>query len=478
MKRLLLLLIISSLCIPAVSAAKSIARPGDPRLSFVDLSLNVPLPIEQGTSFRLTATIVPTQNIWEEESVFLHIVRPDDPEKVIINADFYTPYPTTRWAVGEAVKLGPVNLGAPEDIPPGKYKIQLGLFHRREDGVYIREKYTNPGIKDWVVGDIEFCSRPKKVEKLADLVICDFSSEGDLNRWQSRGVEITRRNTTGIIKYIATKDSGQNIPSAIIQDFFEYSDPKYSDWGRYDRLSYEIAHDPAYHVVLQIKDKDGNRFQKKASEEGEGGKVEVDLVSVGKAVDLRKIGNLSFFIFKPVESFNVFLSDIRLIDTGEVAFEKAFIEFKGLSVPEKARAGTSIPLTARFLIRQKFPRDETMFIHFYRKSDRAGYFTADKRPLTATTDWPVGKVVKEGPLRIYISPDKPPGIYNIDLGFFIGQRTGPDPSYVKTYTDSEGVVYEVQPTKAGIDFLRQPYTNPPDAGPWTVGEIEILPAGE
>lgn len=478
MKRLLLLLLLVTLFIPATSTAESIARPGDPRLTFIDLSLSVPLPIELGTTFRLSVTIVPTQNIWEDETVFLHIVPADNPERVLINADFAPPYSTTRWAVGEAIKLGPINMSAPQKLPPGKYKIQLGLFHRREDGVYVREKYTNTEIKDWIVGDVEFYQEKKPFARYPDLVISDFSSDSDLAKWQSRGVEIKRKGTTGVVNYIATDISGQTIPSAIIQDFFNYSDPQYSDWRKYDILSYNIVVDPQYTVMLQIKDKAGNRFQKNAVEEEAQGKVEVNLINVGKTVDLGRVGNLSFFTYKPSESFNITLDDIRLVDTGEVGFERAFIEFKGLTAPKQAKAGTSISLTAHFLLRQRFPRDESMFIHFYRKRDRAGYFIADKSPLVETTDWPVGKPIKEGPLNIYIPPESPPGAYNIDIGFFSIQITGPDPSYVKTLTDAAGVIHEVQPTKGGTDYVKEPYINPPAAGPWTVGEIEILPAGE
>ncbi|MDP8246953.1 MAG: hypothetical protein P9M00_02355 [Candidatus Tritonobacter lacicola] len=477
MKRLLILIILCPFLVPYGANAKSITRPGEPRLTFVNFSIDLPQPIEQGAVFRFTATIIPTQNIWEEEQVFLHIVSPDDPERVLINADFTPPYSTTRWAVGEAVKLGPINLKAPREFKPGKYKIQLGLFHRRDDGVYVREKYTNADIKNWLVGDIEFKAPPRTGVKLPDLVISDFSSAADLAKWQARGVDLSRRNNTCVVEYIS--DEANPIPSVILQDFFNYSDPKYSDWREYDRLSYEIGLDPEYNVMLQIKDKGGNRYQVRATEEeGKGGKVEVDLVSVGKVIDLQRIGNLSFFTYKPANNFTMTLGDIRIIDTGEVGFTRAFIEFKGLNAPKKARADSTITLTAHFLLHQKFPRDETMFIHFYRISDRSGYFTADKRPLKETSRWATGKVVSEGPLKIYIPPDSPPGIYNIDLGFFSTQRTGADPVYVKAFTDSEGVIHEVQPTKAGTDYVRQPYTNPSAAGPWTVGEIEILPAEE
>ena len=474
MKRLLSLFMLVAIFAPCASLAKSMARPGDPRLTFVDLSFNVPLPIEKGTEFRLSATLKPTQNIWEEERVFLHIVDPDNPDKILINADFDAPSPVTRWAVGELVKLGPVNLKAPNEIPPGKYKIQLGLFHVREDGVYVREKYTNPEVKDWVIGDIEFSPAQKAVEELPDLVISDFGSSSDLAKWQSRGVEMSLSDKGGaVVEYI--KDPAQTIPSAILQDFFNYSNPKYSDWRKYDRLTYEIGLSPRYTVTLQIKDKAGNRFQKDAAEGGEVGKVEIDLASVGKAIDLMNVGNLSFFTYKPIENFTMTLDNIRLVDMGEIGFERAFVEFKGLSAPEKVKAGSTVDLAASFLIYQKFLKDESMFIHFDRKGEEDGFFSVNKAPLRETTSWPVGELVKEGPLQIYVPPELPPGVYNINLGFFTTQRTGTDPSYVKTFTDRDGVIYEVQPTKDGIDYVREPYINPPEAGPWTVGEIEILP---
>lgn len=481
MKRFLLCVSLIILCIPAPSRAKSIARPGEPRITFVGIDLSLKSPIILGTTFRLTATVIPTQNIWEEEGVFLHLVHPDTQERVLVNADFTPSYPTTRWAVGEAVKLGPVNLKAPPELPPGKYKIQLGLFYKGEDGVYVREKYTNPDIKDWIVGEIEFISEPRTTAKLPDLILCDFASEGDMAKWQARGVKISRRGSAALIEYLRTEDSGELIPSAIMQDFFNYADPRYSDWRRYDILQYEFALDPDYKVTLQIKDKSGNRFQRDAVEEGGGRKMEIDLVTVGKVVDLQKIGNVSFFSYKPKESFEAMLSSIKLIDTGKVGgTARAFLEFRGLNVPQKARAGMTISLTAHFLIRQRFPMDETMFIHFYRRSDGKGYFTADKDPLVETTDWPVGKLVKEGPLDIFIPTDCPPGVYNIDLGFFTTQKTGMDPSYVKTFEDGDGVIHEVQPIKDGTDYVREPYINPPKTswGAWTIGEIDILPAAE
>jgi hypothetical protein len=481
MKRPLLFLSLIILCIPDSSHAKSIARPGEPRLTFVDMATSLKSPIVLGTTFNLSATVIPTQNIWEKESVFLHLVDPNNPERILVNADFTPPYATTRWAVGEAVKLGPVNFKAPPELPPGKYNIQLGLYYHGDDGVYVREKYTNPDIKDWIVGEIEFVPLPRAAAKLPDLILCDFTSEGDLAKWQARGVKLSRRGSAAYIEYLRYEDSGELIPSAIMQDFFNYADPKYSDWRRYDILQYEFALDPDYKVTLQVKDKSGNRFQRDAVEEGGGRKMEVDLVTVGKVVDLQNIGNLSFFSYKPKESFDALVSNIKLIDTGKVGgAERAFLEFKGLNVPQKARAGTTISLTAHFLIRQRFPLDETMFIHFYRKSDRKGYFTADKDPLLETTDWPVGKLMKEGPLDIFIPVDSPPGVYNIDLGFFTTQKTGTDPSYVKTFEDGDGVIHEVQPVRDGTDYVREPYINPPKTswGAWTVGEIEVLPAAQ
>ena len=48
MKRLPLFLGLCILCMPSPSPAKSIARPGDPRLTFVDLSLSQKPPIVLG----------------------------------------------------------------------------------------------------------------------------------------------------------------------------------------------------------------------------------------------------------------------------------------------------------------------------------------------------------------------------------------------------------------------------------------------
>jgi hypothetical protein len=62
-------------------------------------------------------------------TVFTHLLGPD--EKVIVNADHAPPKPTQGWVSGEII-ADTVILTLPDDLPPGDYPIEVGLYNAAE----------------------------------------------------------------------------------------------------------------------------------------------------------------------------------------------------------------------------------------------------------------------------------------------------------------------------------------------------------
>jgi len=142
-----LFIILIGLLISSQVNAKSIVRKGKARIILE--KVEIPSSVRQEEPFTITAWLKTTENLWNEEKVFLHIIREVD-EKLVLNADFSPTPPTTEWIPEQVVVVGPINLYIPEEIPPGKYKIRLGLFYPEKiEGkyVYVREPFVNKEIK-------------------------------------------------------------------------------------------------------------------------------------------------------------------------------------------------------------------------------------------------------------------------------------------------------------------------------------------
>ena len=258
-------------------------RPGQPRIKFVKLEARE--RAKQGDIFKVTAFITPLQNIWERESAFLHIIKPDavmdeyptdgwTQKGIVINADFSPVIPSERWIVGEEVMLGPINFGIPHDMPPGKYLYQIGLFYKEDPTkkVWVREPYVNREIKDWILGTLEV----KKADVPADderveTVISDFEELEGVKRWESM-----RRGRIGLVSDALDGEySGlfgfparAYLPKVMIRSFFENSPEQYTNWNSYDYFQFLLRGTftdwqyDASNVSILIKDSGEARFQR------------------------------------------------------------------------------------------------------------------------------------------------------------------------------------------------------------------------
>jgi hypothetical protein len=431
------------------------------------------------------------KNIWEQMEVFLHITSPSD-NKILINNDFTPPLPPEQWTPGEIIKIGPANGYIPQDFPVGTYNVQMGLYSTKvspEGVLYVRQPYTNKEIKDFVVGKIKVEeSRPEEAKKKEDLVISNFETLVDLKKWQPRGCLIEQDiDNAAEGKYVAKITYFKNqgcCPSAILDSFFRYSDPKYSNWAEYDILQFQIygPKDKEGHtylgcpVNLQVKDKSERRYQWPLPTTQEKGKpITFILSQIGKAVDLTDIGNLSFWLAgtSPNEDWIIYLDDIRLVSLGVEKQAEPFVKFEGIKVsPDKVRPNEEIDIEPSFSISRRFTEDYGLYIHIYRSSDKAGWFNADTTPSPPTTAWELNKVIKQGPFRVYIHPNAPPGKYSIEMGLFLTRQLPSGANYVKYYRGKNGIYYIGQPVYP-LDYFKQPYVNYEEYGDWVVGSFEV-----
>lgn len=136
--------------------------------------------IRPGEVLELEATFSISRKFLIDHDIFLHIFRSADGTGHI-NADTSPAIPTTKWEVNKPIKIGPIGVYIPEDSPPGKYDIRMGLLvarhtprgaryvkvHKSPDGVvhverprspvdYFRQPYVNyEEYGNWIVGSFE-----------------------------------------------------------------------------------------------------------------------------------------------------------------------------------------------------------------------------------------------------------------------------------------------------------------------------------
>lgn len=544
----------------------SMLREGQPRIKFNRLV--APDRAVQGQAFRLVVFVTPLQNIWEKESVFLHLIKPDavrsefpedgwSQEGIIINANISPAIPSQKWIVGEDVQLGPINFGVPQDLPSGKYLFQIGLFHTKDSGkgVYVREPYTNQDITDWVVGELQV---DKAVEETngsrIEVMISDFETLGDIRKWESR-----RRGRVGIVsEALAGQYSGllgfparAYLPVVYLGNFFQSASEDYTNWNQYDFVEFLMSGEfthwqyDAANIALQIKDSGGARFQrtlkdiekikldiptlKAISETGaenpgkntgapeiavhgspkhsrkdeinEGdiaalesrGKdvyaMRVPVADIAGRVDTTNIRELGFYATElpPVGDWyvSIMVDNIKLVAerSHKPEWEEPFIIFEGLNCPENVVAGDTLELSATFSIAHKFRSEYSIFTHIIQQDSPHIGHHLEKRPFESTIFWKVGKIYTEGPLRIPIAHDTPPGKYWVNIGLYRTYEFGHEATrgqrlrYVNIYKWSDGIYTEDQPSRP-VDWIKQPYINATSKTKWTVGELTVMARGK
>ena len=267
----------------------SMLRPGEPRFKFNKLV--APVRADAGDEFKIVAFVTPLQNIWDDERIFIHLITPDAVMKeypaqgwhqkgIAVNANTAPGIPSQRWIVGEDVQLGPVTIELPRGLAPGKYLVQMGLFHVSDPAreIFVREPYVNKEISDWIVGSIEIgAPRQARHEGRLELMLSDFETLGDVKKWESG-----RRGELGLVgpgEALAGDYSGclafptkAYLPIVMLQSFFESAAPEYTDWDQYDYLEFLFQGEfvpglmDAGHIAIQVKDAGGARFQRQLSD--------------------------------------------------------------------------------------------------------------------------------------------------------------------------------------------------------------------
>jgi len=72
--------------------------------------------------------------------------------------EFSPPFPTSQWPEGKLVKIGPVEVALPADLPPGTYDLIAILAHPLEIAGKLQhyfQPYENPELKDYRVSKIQ-----------------------------------------------------------------------------------------------------------------------------------------------------------------------------------------------------------------------------------------------------------------------------------------------------------------------------------
>ncbi|MFC1590040.1 hypothetical protein ACFL42_00955 [Candidatus Omnitrophota bacterium] len=467
--------------------AKSMIREGKPIVTLRQLF--VPEEVARGEVFNLRAEVEISKNIWEDLTIFLHILRPSD-NKIVINNDFSPSEPSSMWTVGQVVELGPVNVFIPPELSEGEYSIRMGLFGSKATPtgrLYIREPYTNREIKDFVVGKIKVGQKDKiEEEKIEDLMISDFESRVDAKKWALAGSILELDSDSAIEGNNCGKVTFQQGGSASIrlEDYLRYCDPRYTNWTIYDELHFYLygpadedgKDDLKRPIILMIKDKAGRRFQQTINEEaGKDKPIVIELAKISEIIDSSNIGDVCFYSSNSSSDWNFFIDDFRLISFGKKEEEGPFVKFEGLELSsDTVRPGENIDIEAKFSVTREFVKNHGLYIHISRAFDRAGYINADTKPWPATSAWKTGEVIAQGPYRIFIPRDSPTGTYNIEMGLFIVKQIPAGAEYIKYHKGKDGTYFVQQPSRGGTDTFKQPYINAEEYGDWVVGSFEIV----
>lgn len=467
-----------------IGEAKSVVREGDAILTLKEF--RCPPETRQGEIFPIDADFSLSKSMWKDGNFFLHITDQKD-NKILVNADFVPPVPFIRWTPGQVMKIGPVDMYIPEELPVGVYNIVMGIYVaevKDNQEIYVREPYTNKEIKDFVLGHVVVKEAlPEKEPE--PLIISDFKDDVDLYKWEMRDATAERVTVEGSDKTVGKitflKDSG--CPAIILENSFKRSHPRYSNWSYYDDIEFEMYQDKnekgstalTFSATMQIKDKTGRRFQEIISPPPEKGKpATYPLHKAANAVDLTQIGNFTLFTLGAAENKIAYLNYVKLVVRKREGEKGPFIKFEGLKlVNATLKPGEVLEFEATFSITRKFIIDHDLFLHIFRTSDGAGHINADTTPTIPTTKWEVNKPVTIGPLAVYIPEDAPAGKYGIEMGLFISRQTPKGARYVKVHKSKDGV-FRIDRPQYPMDFFRQPYVNYEQYGDWIVGEFEVV----
>lgn len=460
--------------------AETVIRQGSPRVSFVSFDLQT--QASQGEFFRGSAFFQLTAPVETQEKVFLHLV-PSGRNEVRVNADFFPRLPTNRWEVGQVVQAGPFGLVIPGDLDPGEYEVRTGLMNIEADekGVrFVREPYTNPEIKNFVVGKIAVKAAEKKEGAAAvptELDLVTFAKDEDLIFWEPRGATISRFEEGQESKALVTIKPVGEYPGIALENYFALR-PLSADWLAYDSLEIVIGGIPGGRpgrVILQINDRSGRLYKKEIRfRPGETVREVVSMVDAGGAVNISAISSLKIFAPTLSEDLSFYLSLLRLRSRGGPTGEPS-VTFVRVDGPTRVKRGEVFKLSVVFKLTAPLFPPHKMFVHVYRRFDMKGSIDVDVPLNPPIRNWALNQeiAVESGPLMI--AADSPPGDYVVRAGLYIiADTAGGGLDYVKVATWEEGnqkVTNIIQPTFPE-DYIKEPYTNP-EIRDWEVGKLTV-----
>lgn len=147
--------------------------------------LECPATASPGTGIRVGATFTLARKFRQDYNLFIHIIR-EQPPHFAMHVERSPFRSTSTWEVGRMHSEGPIYVPIPQDAPPGKYFVNVGLFkvrdnlnphvryvntYRWSDGIYTEEQPTLPvdyikqpylnrnSRQQWTVGDITIAAR-------------------------------------------------------------------------------------------------------------------------------------------------------------------------------------------------------------------------------------------------------------------------------------------------------------------------------
>lgn len=192
-------------------------------------------------------------------------------------------------------------------------------------GMLLGKNEGNPFEKFFSVGRLIFAKTIHVPGKQPDgaFVFADFEQSEDLKAWAVGGAEIElspRFAAKGKQSARLHYRGGGQISTVYISDYFE-SRKGLDDWTAYEFLSYYFYNPrkETERLILQVKDKRGNRYKENIHIPGGQGKVFTTKVErIAGSINVRDIDSLQFFRWEPRQDRELYLDDVKLIPAGHV----------------------------------------------------------------------------------------------------------------------------------------------------------------
>lgn len=126
--------------------------PGAALLRF--MGLEFPSAAAPGETLRGSFYFIARRSLGSDHVLLLRLSREG---KVRTLAEIPPPIPTSQWPEGRLIKVGPVEVALPADLPPGTYDLEAALAQPLEVAgrlQYYFQPYENPEIEGFSVGEI------------------------------------------------------------------------------------------------------------------------------------------------------------------------------------------------------------------------------------------------------------------------------------------------------------------------------------